>query len=483
VLLAHSYFLFHDAKQVRKMRPYPPLGTLIGASILREKAFDVRVFDAMLAHGLEEFRMLLAEHQPAIVGIFEDGFNFLTKMCTLRMREDALAMIRIAKETGARVALNGPDATDHPEMYFEAGADAILTGEIEETAAELFDAWERDGEAADLEGIRGLIRWIGNEAVRTAPRMFVEDLDSLPFPAWDLVDTDRYREVWSGAHGRLSLNMNTTRGCPFRCNWCAKPLYGTRYKQRSPENVAAEMRELKRQAGPGHIWFADDIFGLSPNWIESFATAVEAADCRIPFTIQSRVDLMTESAVAALAHAGAEEVWMGVESGSQKILDAMDKGTTIEQVRLATRRLKKHGIRAAWFLQLGYTGEDWEEILLTRELVRKEQPDDVGVSVSYPLPGTLFYERVQQQLGEQQNWEDSDDLAMMFAGAFQGPFYRLVRDLLHLEAETKGRQQLGLDHRWQELAKRQDFFRAKRPVSLPPALSSGPSALKSLPSL
>lgn len=481
ILLAHSYFLFHDPKQVRKMRPYPPLGTLIGAALLRKRGHEVELFDAMLAHGLEEFRLHLARFRPGIVGIFEDGFNFLTKMCTLRMREDALAMIGMAKESGARVAVNGPDAADHPELYLAAGADVIVVGEIEETAVELFEHWKRGEPASGLSEIPGLVLSNGSDVSQSAPRLFVEDLDSLPFPAWDLVDVGRYEGSWKRAHDRLSWNMVTTRGCPFRCNWCAKPLYGTRYKQRSPENVAAEMRELKKQVPVEHVWFADDIFGLSPNWIERFAQAVEREGCRTPFTIQSRVDLMTESAVEALADAGAEEVWMGVESGSQKVLDAMDKGITIDQIRLATRRLKRHGIRAAWFLQLGYPGEDWEEILLTRELVRREQPDDVGVSVAYPLPGTLFFERVQQQLGEQQNWEDSDDLAMMFAGAFQGPFYRLVRDLLHLEAETRGSQSADLDHRWLELARRRELFRAERPVSFPPALPPGASALRSLP--
>ena len=205
-------------------------------------------------------------------------------------------------------------------------------------------------------------------AVRTAPRPFVQDLDALPFPAWDLVDIPKYRAAWTGAHGRLSWNVVTTRGCPYRCNWCAKPLYGVRYAQRSPGNVADEMARLKQTVGPGHVWFADDIFGLSHRWIERFADELAARDAVIPFTMQSRVDLMTPSAVEALRRAGAEEVWMGVESGAQKILDAMDKGTTIVQVREATRLLKAAGIRASWFLQLGYPGEEWPEILATRDL-------------------------------------------------------------------------------------------------------------------
>ena len=477
VLLAHSYFLAYDPKQVRKMRPYPPLATLITASLLRNAGWEVSLFDAMLASGEEEFAALVESERPPLVAILEDNFNFLTKMCTVRMREAALRMIRDARRAGALVAVNGSDAADRPELYLGAGANAVLLGETEQTFLELAEAWSRDPHA-DLSEVFGLAVRNGSSEPfkRTPPRPFVEGLDALPFPAWDLVDASRYREAWEGAHGRLSWNMATTRGCPYRCNWCAKPLYGTRYAQRSPENVADEMRLLKERVGPDHVWFADDIFGLSPRWIESFAEAVDARDARIPFTIQSRVDLMTPSSVQALRHAGCEEVWMGVESGSQAILDAMDKGTNLGQVRSATRLLKGAGIHASWFLQLGYPGEEWHEIVLTRDLIRGERPDDVGVSVAYPLPGTLFFDRVKDQLGSQTNWSDSDDLAMIFHGTYTGPFYRRVRDLLHEEAlvatlpegDVARERRRQLDVGWDAAALEEPTHRSESP-SLPRA--------------
>jgi len=434
VLLAHSYFLGHDEKQTRKMKPYPPLATLLTASILRESGSSVSFFDAMLSPGEEEFERALADARPDVVGLLEDNFSFLTKMCTTRMREAALRMIRMAKDAGCRIAANGSDASDHPEIYLGAGADAVIVGETERTFPELLAAFSGE-DPPDLTRIAGLaLPGPGGTVVRTPPRPFVSDLDTLPLPAWDLVDVARYRAAWTAAHGRLSWNVVTTRGCPFHCNWCAKPLYGKRYAQRSPGSVAAELAALKESVAPDHVWFADDIFGLTPRWIEKFADEVAARDARIPFSMQSRVDLMTHSGVEALAAAGCEEVWLGVESGSQKILDAMDKGTRVEQVRRATCLLRRHGIRAAWFLQLGYPGEEWADLLLTRGLLRSERPDDIGVSVAYPLPGTLFYERVKTQLSARTNWRDSDDLAMLFEGTYTGPFYRRVRDLLHAEA-------------------------------------------------
>jgi len=302
--------------------------------------------------------------------------------------------------------------------------------------------------------------------LRTAPRPAIGELDALPVPAWDLIDVPRYRKAWTGAHGRLSWNMVTSRGCPYGCNWCAKPLFGRAYAQRSPGSVADELHSLRELVGPDHVWFADDIFGLPPRWIEAFADSVRARHAVTPFTIQSRVNLMTPGAVAALARAGCEEVWLGVESGSQKILDAMDKGTTITQAREATRRLKAQGLRACWFIQLGYPGEEWPEILLTRDLVREEQPHEIGVSVSYPLPGTVFYYRVQEQLGSQRHWRTSEDLAMLFQGTYSTPFYHAVRDLLHDEASAaRGAERGELDLRWAELEHREARARSSAPAT------------------
>lgn len=489
VLLAHSYFLAHDAKQWRKMKPYPPLATLLVASMLRERGFTVELFDAMLARSEAEFVRALDASEAQIVGILEDNFNFLTKMCTTKNREAALAMVAAARARGRRVAVNGSDATDHPEMYLAAGADAVVMGEADATFPELAAAWARDPNAG-LDAIPGLalldgppadgLAADGPPAVRRTPvRAFVESLDALPFPAWDLVDVAQYRAAWVPAHGRMSWNVVTTRGCPFHCNWCAKPLYGTRYAQRSPANVAREVRQLAETVNPDHLWFADDIFGLSPRWIESYAEALAHEGVRIPFTVQSRVDLMTPSAVAALQHAGAEEVWMGVESGAQKILDAMDKGTRIVQIRDATSLLRQHGIRAAWFLQLGYPGETFEDILATRDLIREERPDDVGVSVAYPLPGTLFHERVKEQLGARTNWSDSDDLAMMFRGTYEGAFYKRVRDLLHEEVaafsaigNAAGEAHALFDARWAELEGSEASFRTEKRAAGPSGGSS-----------
>ena len=238
------------------------------------------------------------------------------------------------------------------------------------------------------------------------------------------------------AHGHFSMNMVSSRGCPYHCNWCAKPISGNKFHLRPAADVAKEMKILKIDFQAQHIWFGDDIFALSQDWVKQFAVEVANLDAALPFKIQSRANLMTEQTVRHLKAAGCHEVWMGVESGSQTVLDAMDKGLDLSSVVAARARLKTAGIRACFFLQFGYPGETWTELQETISFVRQTRPDDVGISFSYPLPGTAFYERVRIQLGHKRNWTDSDDLCIIFRAAYKTDFYRAVRDALHAEVDS-----------------------------------------------
>jgi radical SAM superfamily enzyme YgiQ (UPF0313 family) len=451
VLLTHSYHLLYDRKQARKMQPYPPLGTLYAAALLRAHGISVAVFDTMLNDPAEGFAEALRRHQPKIVAVYEDNFNFLSKMCLTRMREVAFEMLDQAHAAGATVIANGSDATDHRVEYLGRGFDFILMGEAEQTLLELVSVLLAG--TAGVESIAGLAYLDRQGSVtHTAPRELIRELDSLPMPARDLIDVSQYAEAWGRAHGTFSLNLIASRGCPYRCNWCAKPIYGNSFHVRAPEHVAREMCELKHVYGARHLWFADDIFALRASWAEQLADAVTELDAAVPFKIQTRVDLMTPRTAAALRRAGCVEVWMGAESGSQRVLDAMEKDTRVEQIVAARRNLQQHGIRACFFLQFGYPGETWADIQKTVEMVRRTRPDDVGISVSYPLPGTVFYERVRTEIGAKQNWTDSADLAMMFRGAYTDEFYRAVHDAIHAEVdswrEPAGAAQVAAQQAW-----------------------------------
>lgn len=443
ILFGQSYFLRFDQKLWQAMQPYPPLGTLYAASYLRQRDYDVALFDAMLAGSEEEWDQSLIRTRPAYAVLYEDNFNYLSKMCLLRMREASFTMIAMAKKHGSMVILCGADATDHAEDYLSRGADFVLLGEGEATLGELMDRLTGKTGTA-FEDIPGLAYQRSGEVHRTIRRPDLRELDALPFPARDLLDIQRYRSLWMERHGYFSMNLVTTRGCPFHCNWCAKPIWGQRYNTRSAENVVAEIRSLKDQYHPDHLSFADDILGLKPGWLERFGECVQAEDARIPFKCLSRVDLLLRPhEVESLARAGAQTVWVGAESGSQKILDAMDKGTRVEQIYEARRLLKTAGIRAAFFLQFGYPGETRADIEKTLQMVRDAQPDDIGISVSYAMPGTKFYTAVREQLGEKQNWQDSSDLAMLFHGTFSTAFYRKLHSVVHKEFRAR--------KAWQEL--------------------------------
>src|SRR5450432_184129 len=471
ILVCHSYYLRFDQKQVLRAKPYPPLATLQVVALLRSAGHRVAFFDAMLADGIDEYHRLLHADRPQLVLFYEDNFNFLSKMCLGTMRRAACDMIATARRAGARVIAAGPDVTDSPGPYLRAGADLALIGEGLSTLFEVLPRLDArpDGANADfVHGLTGVASLSGGKVVtKSGSKAVAADVG---LAAWDLVDMDRYRAMWLKAHGYFSLNMAASRGCPFRCAWCAKPIWGNQYLQRSATEVAEEMTYLKRAFQPDHIWFADDIFGFRVDWVAEFAASVQAAGGQIPFTIQTRADLVSERMAEALRDAGCREAWIGAESGSQRVLDAMNKGTTVPEIRLARDRLKSVGIRVGFFIQLGYMDEQLSDIVATWELLDSARPDEIGVSVSYPLPGTKFYELVKAQLGRKTHWQESDDLEMMFHGTYTSDFYRRVRNFLHdqvalqtVAAAEGGEQRPArslLDQRWRSLLACEHQFRS-----------------------
>ena len=475
ILVCHSYFLRFDAKQVERGKPYPPLATLQCAALLRRAGHQVSLFDAMLAKDLGEYERALHSIQPQLVLLYEDNFNFLSKMCLAKMRSAACQMIAAARSTGARVIAAGSDVSDAPEAYLRSGAEIALKGEGLPALLELLRRLDLQPGAAVgvlVEGVAGTATLTGRGVAAINGAKLLPEVELSERAAWDLVDMDRYRDAWLAAHGYFSLNLAASRGCSFRCAWCSKPIWGNHYLQRTPVSVGQEMTYLKRTFSPDHVWFADDIFGFRVDWVREFAAVTHEHDGAVPFTIQTRADLLSERMVQALHDASCVEAWLGAESGSQRILDAMNKGTTVEEILTARARLKSAGIRVGFFIQLGYLGEELVDILATRDLLAAAQPDDVGVSVSYPLPGTRFHELVKAQLGPKTHWQDSDDLAMMFQGTYKSEFYRAVRDLLHDEVSLQTRAAPAPDdegvgdarsllaQRWQQLLSQELEYRS-----------------------
>ncbi len=438
ILIGQSYFRILDPKEMKRNMPYPPLGSLYAAALLKAAGHEVIFFDAMLSRGVNDFISQIAISKPDILLIYDDEFNYLTKMCLSKMRSAAVSAISEAKVLSIPVLIYSSDAADFPAEYFSAGCDAIIYGEGEETLLETVKVFAENYFLSTRENINGLKFIKDNSVFTTSGRALISDLDSLPNPDYTFVDLPAYQNIWRKNHGYFSLNISTTRGCPYSCNWCAKPLYGRTYSSRSPKHVAGQIKTLKEKYSIDHLWITDDIFGLKTNWIKDFSSEMKRQNTIVPYKCLSRPDLLIKgSTLNDLKESGCKTIWIGAESGSQKILNAMDKGITVEQIYEAAKKARKLGIEIAFFIQFGYLGEDWNDIKLTRKMILDNLPDDIGVSVSYPLPGTKFYHIVKQQLNAKTNWLDSDDLDMLFHGSYERNFYKILHRFVHAEYRAK----------------------------------------------
>ena len=428
ILFTHSYFYRFDPKSWLMRQPYPPLGTILAAAVIRQEGYPVALFDTNLKDSPNEIIPVLTELRPRYLVVYDDCFNYLTKMCLTNMRDAAFEMIKIGKTHGCIVIISSSDSTDHYQKYLDKGADYVIRGEAEETLKELINHLEKPN--SDIEDITGVYYREGGHNFRQRP--LIQDLDSLPMPAWDLIDMQSYRSVWISGRRPFTLNIATTRGCQYRCNWCAKPIYGYSYKSRSPEKVIDEIAFLMNNYNAQEFWMCDDIFGQKPNWLNEFNALAKERELQFGYVIQTRADLVQdEKTVQWLAESGCKKVWMGAESGSQKILDAMNKGVKTGQIGIARSLLKKFGIKTAFFIQLGYLNETKEDIDLTIRMILDLMPDEIGISVSYPLPGTPYYEKVKKDLQDKSNWTDSNDLDMMFVNNYSSDFYRQLYKHIH----------------------------------------------------
>jgi anaerobic magnesium-protoporphyrin IX monomethyl ester cyclase len=434
ILLAQSYFRILDQKELDKNMPYPPLGALYAATILKNFGYEIIFFDSMLSNSISELEIKIRSAKPDILVLYDDEFNYLTKMCLSNMRNAAVGFIKTAKELRIPSIVYSSDAADFPEGYLNAGCNSIIYGEGEITLKELLNSFKTnhfDKVKYQINGIRFIEE---GKIFSTDRRRLMEDINSLPIPDYSFINIDKYKNIWLKKQNYFSMNISTTRGCPYKCNWCAKPLYGQTYNSISPEKAVQQIKLLKEKYEVDHLWITDDIFGLKPNWIKNFSDELKKFNLKVPFKCLSRPDLLLRgNTIQDLKESGCRTIWIGAESGSQKILNAMEKGTTVKQIYEAAEKTHKAGIEIAFFIQFGYLNENWYDIKLTRKMIKDCTPDDIGISVSYPLPGTEFYEKVKSELRDKENWTDSDDLDLMFIGTFPKSFYKVLHRFIHSE--------------------------------------------------
>ena len=439
VLISQSYHRILDPKELKRNMPYPPLGPLYIATILRDLGHEIFFHDGMIAKNINELSNQILINKPDLILLYDDEFNYLTKMCLTNMRDLACKCIELSKQQNIPIFVYNSDAIDHADIYLNAGCSAVIIGEAEQTTLELIDHFDSflQRNTSDLNSIKGIKFYnVFNEIIFTGNRNLLNNLNQLPDPDYSLTNIDFYKEIWIKFHNYFSINISTTRGCPYSCNWCAKPLWGRTYGLFSPSRIVDLVENLIKKYSIDHIWITDDIFGLKYSWLEEFSELMKKRNILLNKGIKclSRADLLIkENTLELLKQSGIKNIWIGAESGSQAVLDRMDKNIKVKQIYEVVERSKTLNIDISFFIQFGYLYETWNDILLTRNLIKKCLPSDIGISVSYPLPGTKFYKMVSDLLTQKKNWKHSDDLDLMYLGNYPSKFYKILHRFVHVE--------------------------------------------------
>ncbi len=420
LLLTHAYFLAEDPKEQQIMKPYAPLGLLYLSSYLRSQGFAIDIYDSTFG-SKSELSALLHQGPPATLGVYA---NLMTRL-------NALEIIKCGREAGWNVVVGGPEPANYPEQYLDAGADVVIVGEGELALENLLlSSFDRN----QWTNIGGLIfRDENGGLVRTPSAPLIKDLDAQPWPDRERIDIPKYLETWRNFHGKGSVSLITARGCPYRCNWCSHSVYGKTHRRRSPKSVVTEIEWILGRYNPEMLWLADDVFTIHHGWLFEFAAEMRRRKLSIPFECITRADRVNEAVARTLAELRCFRVWIGSESGSQRILDAMERGVTIQQVRSAVHLCKSNGIQTGMFLMWGYDGEEIEDIEQTVAHAKACQPDLCFTTVSYPIKGTPYYDRVSSRLVHLGSWTQSTERDIRIRGRHSRQFYQHADDLLRSE--------------------------------------------------
>lgn len=410
LLLAHGYFLGEDPAE---KHPYPPLGILYLSSYLKERGFDVEVFDSTFA-GMAQFESVLASSRPRVVGISGN----------LRTRRNVLAMARRAREHGAMVVLGGPEPYSYFAEYLARGADVVVRGEGELTLEELLPRLlgSARGDLAQIAGIA--FRAADGTLVETAERAAISDLDGQPFPDRSAIDIPRYLATWRRERGKGAVSLITARGCAYRCTWCSHSVFGFTHRRRTPGNVADEVEEIVDRYHPEMLWYADDVFTVHHRWLAEYAAELQRRGLHLPFEAISREDRLDEEVIRMLADMGCFRLWVGAESGSQRVLDAMQRRTDAARMAEVIGLLRRHGIEAGTFIMLGYEGETEADIATTVDYLKRAAPDTYLTTIAYPIKGTEYYRRVADRVRAATSWEEGSDRELTVAGRRSHRYYR-----------------------------------------------------------
>ena len=412
------------------MKPYPPLGLLYISAFLNKHQQPHLVFDTTFSTELK-WQNFILEEKPDIIAFY---VNLMTKVKVIKL----MKWIKKNPELEAiKIVLGGPDITYNKANYLKAGAHFLIIGEGEETTLELIQSLSIN---SDLSLISGLVFQKNGKTITNAPRQKVKEIDDLPLPNRSVFPIEKYLETWKNAHGKSALNVSTQRGCPYTCKWCSTAVYGQSYRRRSPELVVEELTELMKTYQPDTFWFVDDVFTVSHKWMKGFAEAMKASGLKIEYECITRAERMNDEIIQILKDTGCIRVWIGAESGSQKIIDAMDRRVDVNLVRDQLIATRKAGIETGTFIMVGYPGETYDDILQTAKYLVDALPDQFTITKSYPIKGTALHDEISSTITNQPDWETSTDRDIEFKRKYSDRFYKNAIRYIYNRVQLKREQ-------------------------------------------
>jgi anaerobic magnesium-protoporphyrin IX monomethyl ester cyclase len=449
ILLTHGYFLSEDEKEQLIMRPYPPLGILYISAYLEQHNFPNDVYDSTFST-LQQLTSYLLDEKPDLLGIYT---NLMTKL-------NVLKIIQFIKNTpflqDTKIILGGPEVRNHKEKFLQYGADIIVFGEGEETMLEIVDSYSKQADP-DLHNLAGTAFKDANGNIITNPeRVLIKDIDQLPLASRSKINLQKYFDAWKKKHGISMVNVSTMRGCPYSCKWCSRAVYGGSYRRRNPKLVVDEIEWLQQHYQFDKIWFVDDVFTINHRWLREFANKIEQRKLIVSYEVITRADRLNEEAVQLLKQSGCFRVWIGAESGSQKVIDAMDRRVKVEQVRSMIQLVKSYGMEAGTFIMLGYPGEDEKDIEETLVHLKESDPDYYTITVAYPIKGTPLYTEVENVFIKDLPWETTTDRDIDFKRAYSRRYYDYAINWIQSEMSyyKMNRNTIGLRLKLQSLKAR-----------------------------
>ena len=435
LILTHGYFLEEDETEKKIMRPYPPLGLLYVSAYLEQQKVDHEVFDSTFSSE-EKWVDFVLKNQPKVIAIYT---NLMTKVKIIQLI-NRVKSEPILSET--KILLGGPDLTYNWENYLKNGADFLVIGEGEETMLEFCKQHFGNQNYNEVTGL--CYKSEKGDLIKNDARIKIKTVDEIPLPNRKKIDLTKYLETWEKHHGKATLNISTQRGCPYTCQWCSTAVYGQSYRRRSPKMVVDEVEHLIKEYNPGALWFVDDVFTVSHKWLKAFSEEMQNRGISIPFECITRAERMNEEVLAQLKAAGCFRIWIGAESGSQRIIDLMKRQVDINKVSEMMQLTRKFGIEAGTFIMVGYPTETQEDIDLTIDYLKEANPDQFTITVAYPIKGTGLYNQIEKDIIEQPDWATSTDRQIDFKRTYSRSFYdfavrRIVNEVNYHKLKVSGK--------------------------------------------